>query len=208
MAFRRRPFRPGRLRPGRTLRQPAVPPMIRRALAHAHQALVAGRPDEAARIYTRLADEAYARGRDRAGLQMDLETVRALLAAGDFGGAADQGLRALERLLAEGRLPARTRPVVVRIEQAMIDQGAQEAAQDFRRRVEELLTAHGHTWDSIPDLPQRSGAASGSTDRGRLPAQCPTCYAPLRTDEVDWVEADRAQCTYCGSIVLAESPAR
>jgi len=72
--------------------------------------------------------------------------------------------------------------------------------------VEALLADHGHTWGDIPDVPEGAPGGQGAAlqSRGRLPAQCPTCYAPLRTDEVEWVEADRVVCTYCGSVVLTE----
>lgn len=35
----------------------------------------------------------------------------------------------------------------------------------------------------------------------QLPDACPHCGAPLREDEVEWVDADCAQCIYCGGVV-------
>ena len=123
MAIRRRPFRPRRHGSGRGLRQPVVPPMVRRALGHAQRAMQEGVPDKAARA--------------------------------------------------------------------------------FRQRVEALLEAHGYSWDELADASVGDPRPQGGKLRGRLPAQCPSCTAPLRSDEVEWVEDDRATCTYCGSIVLA-----
>ena len=147
----------------------------------------------------RLADEAYARGRIRPGVQMDIEATRACLAAEDFDRAQARALHALEYLLAAGKLPHWARPAVERIAAAMQAQGAEDAVHTFRRRVEALLEVYGHSWDDLAAVPAGDLRSQG----GRLPAQCPSCYAPLRSDEVEWVEDDRATCTYCGSIVLA-----
>lgn len=202
MPFRRRPIRARRPGPLRNPRQPAVPPVVRRALERAQRALATGTPDEAARIYIRLADEAYARGRLRPAVQMDLEATRACLAGQDFAGAQTRALHALERLLVAGRHPHRVKPAVERIAAAMTAQGAEDQARDFRQRVAELLAAHGHSWDDLAAAPDGPAALPATASHGRLAAQCPSCYAPLRPDEVEWVEVDRARCTYCGSIIL------
>jgi len=202
MVFRRRLFRPRRRGPGRGPRQPAVPPMVRHALEHAQRAMQEGVPDKAARIYVRLADEAYARERIRPGVQMDIEATRAFLSAQEFDRAQARALHALEYLMAAGRLPHRARPAVERIAAAMVAQGAEDTALAFRQRVEVLLETYGHRWDELADVPVGDPKSQDGRGRGRLPAQCPSCYAPLRSDEVEWVEDDRAMCAYCDSIVL------
>ena len=35
----------------------------------------------------------------------------------------------------------------------------------------------------------------------RLPAACPQCGAPLRSDEVEWIDTMSAECNYCGAVV-------
>ncbi len=37
-----------------------------------------------------------------------------------------------------------------------------------------------------------------------LPTACPGCGGPLRSDEVEWVDAVTAECPYCGSAVRAQ----
>jgi len=203
MVFRRRLFGPWRPEPDRGPRRQAVPPMVRHALVHAQRAMQEGVPDKAARIYVRLADEAYAYGRIRPGVQMDIEATRAFLAAQEFDRAQARALHALEYLMAAEKLPHRARPAVERIAAAMTAQGAEDAAHAFRQRVEALLEVYGHSWDELADVSVDDPRSRGGRARGRLPAQCPSCYAPLRSDEVEWVEDDRAICTYCGSTVLA-----
>ena len=203
MLFRRRPLRLRRLGAGRGPRLQAVPPMVRHALEHAQRAMQEGVPDKAASIYVRLADEAYAHERIRPGVQMDIEATRAYLAAEEFERAQARALHALEYLMAAGKLPYRVKPAVERIAAAMAAQGAEDAAHAFRQRVEALLEAYGHSWDEFTDASVGDPRSRGGRLRGRLPAQCPSCTAPLRSDEVEWVDDDRAMCTYCGSTVLA-----
>jgi hypothetical protein len=37
--------------------------------------------------------------------------------------------------------------------------------------------------------------------RPSIPTHCPSCGAPLRPDEVDWLDDVTAECGYCGSPV-------
>lgn len=37
--------------------------------------------------------------------------------------------------------------------------------------------------------------------RPTLPAQCPSCAAPLRPDDVEWLDKETAECGYCGNVV-------
>ena len=37
--------------------------------------------------------------------------------------------------------------------------------------------------------------------RGTLPPNCPSCNAPARADEVDWIDVNSAECVYCGSVI-------
>lgn len=199
----RRPRRARRRWPGRRRslagRRTAVPPQVRRALQRAQRMLDTGRCAEAAAIYERLADRAYAGERLRAGVQMDLEATRAWLRAERLEAAQVRALHALDALLARDRLPGLVMPIVERIADAMEAKGNPEAASDFREQVNARLEAHE---TSLGDALGAPGRVSGH--RGRLPDQCPSCYAPLRTDEVEWLEPDRAQCSYCGNVVLTE----
>ena len=35
----------------------------------------------------------------------------------------------------------------------------------------------------------------------RLPAACPKCGAPVHSTEVNWIDDQRAECIYCGSVL-------
>ncbi len=40
--------------------------------------------------------------------------------------------------------------------------------------------------------------------RPSLPTNCPGCGAPLRPDEVEWIDKKTAECAYCGNPVQGE----
>jgi hypothetical protein len=176
-----------------------VPPRVRRALQRARRRLDTGQYEDAAAIYGRLADRAYERDRMRAGVQMDLEATRAWLRAENLTAAQGRALHALDALLDRGRLPRVVMPIVERIASAMEAQGRPEDAAGFRARVDARLEAHQAGLDTIGD-----GSGRSERRRGRLPDRCPSCYAPLHSDDVEWLEPDRVQCSYCGNVVLTE----
>ncbi|MEA3396544.1 MAG: hypothetical protein U9R05_03685 [Chloroflexota bacterium] len=192
--MRRRPFRLRPLRP-RPVR-PRVPPVVRRALAQAQRLIAAGKFREAAAIYDRLAQEAYARGRLRPGLHMDLEAGRAYLQAADVNQAQERAQRATQNALQIAR-PGLVMPLVEEITRHLEAQGDPEAAQRFREEIEALLQ-------------EQRGAPGGFIGEARrvprktLPGHCPACHAPLRPDEVEWLADDRVSCPFCGSVVVAE----
>ena len=37
-----------------------------------------------------------------------------------------------------------------------------------------------------------------------LPARCGQCGALIRTDEIEWIDAQTAECAYCGSPIRPE----
>ena len=48
---------------------------------------------------------------------------------------------------------------------------------------------------------QQSMAAAGrqATQHSALPTHCQGCGAPLRPDEVEWLDETTASCAYCGT---------
>jgi hypothetical protein len=91
-------------------------------------------------------------------------------------------------------------------------QGRFERMQAFGQRAVEELSARGLTAEATEianvlqaNLPQRGIAAGGPAKKPVLPTHCPGCGAPLRPDEVEWLDEATAECAFCGSPVRAES---
>ena len=192
--MRRRPFRLRPLRP-RSVR-PRVPPVVQRALAQAQRLIAAGKFREAAAIYDRLAREAYARGRLRPGLHMNLEAGRAYLQAADVDQAQERVRRAMQNALQIAR-PGLALPLVEKITRHLEAQGAPAAARRFREEIEALLQEQRVALGGFPGEP-------GRAPRKTLPGHCLACHAPLRPDEVEWLADDRVSCPFCGSVVVTE----
>ncbi len=51
--------------------------------------------------------------------------------------------------------------------------------------------------------PSASATPAAPIAHGRLPSSCPTCGAPARSDEVEWVDNQSAVCNYCGGVLQA-----
>lgn len=181
----------------RGLAQPAaVPPIVRAALERAHALTAAGDFSGAAAIYARLAEEAYARARPRPGVQMDLAAGHSWLQAGDCAQAEACARHALHYLL-PARRPGPALALVEQIVQTLTAQGHGAEAQRLQAEVAALLQGAGLEAGG-------PAAAPPAPPAGRLPAACPACGAPLRPAELEWVEADRAACAYCGTIILTQ----
>jgi hypothetical protein len=58
--------------------------------------------------------------------------------------------------------------------------------------------------DRVGPLPA-GGPPARQPQRGHLPPACPQCGAPLRSDEVEWIDARSVECVYCGSVVRTEA---
>lgn len=65
----------------------------------------------------------------------------------------------------------------------------------------EAVEIEGWLKSVLPQLP----VAEAPARRPILPTHCPSCGAPLRPDEVEWLDEVTADCGYCGSPVRDEN---
>jgi hypothetical protein len=98
------------------------------------------------------------------------------------------GQRVLHLLSGTGRT-ARAHALLERLLHALEHRNYHEQAVTLRAEGAALLGAKTQT-DHAP--------------QAVLPTTCPSCNAPLRSDEVEWVDAHSAECAYCGSVVRAK----
>lgn len=183
-------MRRGLGRPNRPLRRafsPDIPPLLRRA----NQMLSAGNYAEAASAYEQLARAAEARGGPRAP-QFYVQAGRARLMANQTAGALDYIERGLGLFAMRGQ-QMRAANVGTRIIGELNARGLKTEAQRIKDYLEEL----------VPGFAAEL-ANAGPTERPTLPTHCPGCGAPLRPDEVEWLNGGTAACAYCGSPVNGE----
>jgi hypothetical protein len=98
------------------------------------------------------------------------------------------GQRTLHLLAGAGRT-ARAHALLARLLNALERRAYHEQAVTLRAEGAALLGARPPTAD---------------TPQAALPTTCPSCNAPLRSDEVEWIDAQSAECAYCGSVVRAQ----
>ncbi len=177
---RRGPIR----RPFRRAGALQVPPELRRA----NELMDAGHHAQAALAFEEIARRADARRGPRAP-HFYLRAGRAYFLAGN----SEKGMPHLKRGLA-----------------AIAAKKHWEQLRQFGQRAVDELNELGYQAESAEvaaylteKLPP--GAASPKAiSRTTLPTHCPGCGAPLRTDEVEWLDQKTAECIYCGSPVRGE----
>ncbi len=176
----RRPFR-------RMLRRPMLPanPIVVQAVARANQLLANGNAAEAAQIFARLAQEAESRGRPKLAANGHAQAAHAFAHARDEANTLAHARIALNWFL-QLQMLGRAANFFGAITQALRATGMKAAA--------ELQKEFGDRVASAPTI----------APRGRLPGKCPQCAAPVRSDEVDWIDNDSAECNYCGSVMQTE----
>jgi len=171
-------------------RRPRFRPLLRRARRRIKRA----DPAEAAATFEEKAQDAERQGMlDKAG-DLYLEAARCYLQLDDIDRADDHGLKALQ-LFIQARRPAKVRRLVPRMMAVLHRKGYHDEAQKLRQEVEALLGA--------PPGEKAIAGVGRAIQRGSLPAKCPSCGGPIRSDEVNWVDSHSAECTYCGGIVKA-----
>ena len=183
--FRRRPF----VRPLRRALAVDVPPALRRA----NELMAAGQYAGAAEIFEQFGAGALQRGGPRAPVFF-LQAGRARLQAGQTGPGADLIKRGLSIFVQRGQL-------------AEAQRAGRRAADELRQRglvtqaeeIEAQLSLVGPS--AVEGL---QPAETGQVD-GRLPTNCPGCGAPLRPEDVEWLDTATAECPFCGSLVRRES---
>jgi hypothetical protein len=194
--LRRRPFRRLPSRPGVPLGKPLAP-RLRTILTRANQLMAEGQFTEAAAIYERLCVEGKERGLVARAADFALQAARAYFAADDIDAALANAKEGLQ-LLARGGRPDRVPRVLSKIVAKLREKGYNTQADGLEREAERILGEVGLSLEEAeqqaPQMPEK---------RGTLPAKCSGCAAPVIPDEVEWHDAQTAECLYCGTVLKA-----
>jgi len=178
-------FRGGFGRPFR--RFPAdIPPALQRA----NEIMGQGDFPAAAAAFEQLARAAEGKGGPRAAW-LYLQGVRARL----LNRQSDLGVALLQQGL--GLFAERAEPALLwRAGRGIVDELQGRGLVDEAGRIEDFI------WMK---LPAGFSPTPGPAEERQplLPTTCPGCGAPLRPDEVGWVDALTVECPYCGSTVRA-----
>ena len=169
----RRPRRPFRPMPGR------IPP---RAVVHqqmlrsAFQAQESDDPAALATTFAQLAAQAARDGHPRQAANLHVQSAHRWLDANNTENAQTQADYAT----------------------AMFTElGMEKRLQEFQTRFEAHKLQPGKPMKEILNekLTEKSAPAKS------LPATCSQCGAPVRSDEVEWIDNQSAECGFCGSVI-------
>lgn len=198
--LRRRPFRPLRRRPMPPGFGPLGRPLaakLREILVRANRLMAEGQFVEAAAIYERLYQEGAERGFVGRAADLALQAARACLAAGDIQAAlrhAKEALRLLARSDRIGRIPQVLSKMTAKLREMGYAAQADELEQEAERILGEVGLSLEEAEQQAPQMPEKPGT---------LPAKCDGCAAPVFPDEVEWHDAQTAECPYCGTVLKA-----
>jgi hypothetical protein len=167
---------------------PDIPPLLQRA----NQLMAAGNYPAAAEAFEQLGRGAAARGGPRAP-HFFLQAGRARLLAGQVPAGMALLEQGLVMFATQNRLPELQR-AGLRVVSELKGRGLTvEVAQ-----IEELLAR------SFPGGIPAAVPGAAPAQKPVLPTNCAGCGGPLRSDEVEWIDAVTAECPFCGSAVRAE----
>ena len=170
----------------------ALGPVEMAQLQNANRLMASSQPEKAAPIYLQLARELQATQHPRKAANMHALASRAFTDAKEEAQALQQAQVALRFFVRLQMLP-RAAQFFGNIRIKMNQNGMPASAKELEKEFGSVLA-------QIPSQPM-GGAQHGLH---HLPTSCPKCGAPLRSDEVEWVDAMTASCSFCGSIVAKE----
>jgi hypothetical protein len=166
---------------------PDIPPILQRA----NVLLNKGEYAEAALAFEQMARAAELRGGPRAPVFF-LQAGQARLLANQNAAGIESLKHGLE-LLAERGAQARLAHIGPRVIAQLDQHGLSKEAAELNEWLKSQLPA---------------GSAAPAPEVARkpiLPTHCPACGAPVRSDEVEWLDELTAECAFCGSPVRGEA---
>lgn len=195
-----------RFRPGRPLRRPGpfrlgpslfgprrggqMAAALLAQLDQANRLMAEGQPAQAAPIFAGLAQQAEARAMPQRAAHLHLQAARCYFQVHDSTSGLNQSRAGLQTFLNAG-LPDKAANAYARLLAGLRTNGLTAEADTLQK---EFGTQLG-------EVASENQASAQAQPRGQLPAKCPACNAPIRSDEVDWIDEQSAECPYCGSTV-------
>jgi hypothetical protein len=168
---------------------PDVPPLLQ----HANKSMETGDYPGAAMAFEQLAHAAEGRGGPRAPI-FYLQAGRARILANQNTAGVQSFKHAFDLFAQRGQFP-RLQQTGARVVSEMTERGLTKEAAEVDAWVKALLPTKFTGIFKPPEAPVKKPI---------LPTHCPACGAPVRPDEVEWLDDVTAECVFCGSPVRQE----
>ena len=179
----------------RRMRNPALNadplnPAQLQLLSQANQFLAGAQPGQAAPLYARLAGAMETSKHPRRAANLHAQAAHAY-ADNNAEQSALAHARSALNLFIQYQMVRRTPVFYANITRKLNAHGMKTAA-------DALAQEFGGKVGALPAAP------AAPAQHGRLPTNCPKCGAPLHASDATWVDADTAECDYCGVSIRAE----
>lgn len=168
----------------RGLDRAVLSPALAEQLTQAEQFQQAGQPAQAAALFAQMAEEATAQGHPRQAGNLHAQAAHAWVNAGN----GEQALLHARRALA----------IFTRM--GMLQRAEQFKMRFYTHLRERKMLSEATTFEQEAKVSATALAPMAAT-RGQLPSTCPQCGAPVRSDNVDWIDAQSAECDFCGAVI-------
>lgn len=164
-------------------------------LDQANQFLAQGYPAQAAPIFAGLAQQAEARDMPQRAAHLHLEAARCYFQVRDSASGLSQARAGLQAFINMGS-PEKASNAYARLLAGLRTNGLAAEVETLQKEFAAQLGD-----GAVQATPE---AQADAQPRGQLPAKCPSCNGPIRNDEVDWIDAQSAECPYCGTTLQAQ----
>jgi len=159
-------------------------------LMQANRLVAGGQPGAAAPLFAQLAHEMEATNHPRRAANLHAQAAHTYADSQNEAAALTHARTALS-LFIQYKMVMRTPVFYGNITRKLRAKGFAAAADTLQREFEKVV-------GPVPSAP-----APAAAHAGRLPTGCPKCGAPVRHDEISWVDAQTAECPYCGTLLPA-----
>jgi hypothetical protein len=158
-------------------------------LNQANQLQRSGQFGQAAPLFQRLAQEMANLNHPRRAANLHAQAAHCYADSGNAVNALSQARTAMN-LFIQYQMMERTPRFYSNITRKFQARGMDQAAAS-------LQAEFGGAVDALPVAAQ----PVQPKPRGHLPNACPKCGAPVRSDDVDWIDDASAECPYCGTVL-------
>ena len=158
-------------------------------LNQANQLQTSGQFGQAAPLFARLAQEMANSNHPRRSANLHAQAAHCYADSGDATNALSHARAALN-LFIQYQMVERTPRFYTNITNKFHARGMDQAAASLQAEFSGKIGVIPATPQSVQPKP-----------RGHLPGACPKCGAPVRSDDVDWIDEVSAECPYCGIVL-------
>jgi len=166
------------------------------AINQANQLRASGQSEQAAVLFAQLAAGMENTGHPRRAANFHAQAAHTFADAKEPVRSLKHAQRALDLFL-QFQMVRRIPVFYANIIRHMRNKGLTAAASQIEKEYAARVSPF--------PLPQQPSQSTQAGPHPILPASCPKCGAPVRSDEIEWIDERSAECIYCGSTLQAAS---